>query len=220
VRLDEVIEVGGPDFFLAFENDLHVDGESAVLFQVCLDGLEVHEHLTLVVGSAARVDLAVADRCLERRRFPQIHRVDRLDVVVAVKKDRRCAGRAEPIAVDNREPRRLDQLHVLQADSPHFVGRPLGAALDVSSMLRQRADAGNGKIRLQLLDVAIPMCVDEIDDVVHGASSDEESQVRDAGAGCSMGRFSRSPHSFHEPIYIRTRGYPSSLSARYEFAAR
>ncbi len=34
-------------------------------------------------------------------------------------------------------------------------------------MLRQGTDAGNGKILLQLIDVAIAVDVDEVDDVVH-----------------------------------------------------
>ena len=46
----------------------------SVLFQVRLDGLEVHEHLALVVCRPARVDLAVAHRRLERRRLPEIGR--------------------------------------------------------------------------------------------------------------------------------------------------
>ena len=59
--LDEVVEVGGADLLFALEDDLHVHRQAAVLLQVRLDGLEVHEHLALVVGRAARVDLAVAD---------------------------------------------------------------------------------------------------------------------------------------------------------------
>jgi hypothetical protein len=36
-------------------------------------------------------------------------------------------------------------------------------------VLRQRADAGNGQVGLELVDVAIAVGVDEIDDVVHSA---------------------------------------------------
>ena len=92
--LDEVVEIGGADFLLALEDDADVDRQAAVLLQVRFDGLEVHEDLALVVGGAARVDLAVADRRLERRRLPQLDRIDRLHVVVAVEEDRRRALRA------------------------------------------------------------------------------------------------------------------------------
>ena len=167
VGADEVVEVDAADFLLAFEDELHVHRQPAVLLQVRLDRLEVHEHLALVVGGAARVDLAVADRRLERRRLPQLQRIDRLHVVVAVEQDRRRAGRAEPVAVDDRVARRVDQPDVLQADPPHLVGAPLGAALDVAGMLGQRADARNREQRLQLLEIAFAVDVDEVDDVVH-----------------------------------------------------
>ena len=93
VALDEVVEVGAADFLFALDQELHVHRQVAVLLQVRFDRLEVHEHLALVVGRAARVDLAVADRRLERRRGPQVHRVHRLHVVVAVEQDRRRARR-------------------------------------------------------------------------------------------------------------------------------
>ena len=72
VRADEVVEMLAADFLLALEHELHVHRQAAVLLQVRLDRLEVHEHLALVVGRAARVDLAVADGRLERRRLPQV----------------------------------------------------------------------------------------------------------------------------------------------------
>ena len=112
VGLDEVVEVRRADFFLAFEDDLHVDRQLAGLLQVRLDGLEVHEHLALVVGRSARVDLAVADGRLKGRRLPQLDRIDRLHVVVAVEKDRRRAFGAKPVAIDDGIARRLDQADV------------------------------------------------------------------------------------------------------------
>ena len=133
--LTKLSRLRGADFLFAFEDDLDVHRQAAVLLQVRLDRLEVHEDLALVVGRAARVDLAVAHRRLERRRLPQVERIDRLHVVVAVEEDRRRAGGAEPVAVDDREARRLDQPNVLQPDAPHLLGGPLGAALDVGRVL-------------------------------------------------------------------------------------
>ena len=128
VGLDEVVEIGGPDFFLALEDDADVHRQAAVLLQMRLDGLEVHEDLALVVGGAARVDLAVADRRLEGRRLPQVDRIDGLDVVVAVEEDRRRPLRCHPVAIDDRVARRLDQPDVLHADAAQFIRRPFGAA--------------------------------------------------------------------------------------------
>ena len=143
VGADEVVEMLAADFLFALDHELHVHGQAAVLFHVRFDRLEVHEHLALVVGRAARVDLAVADRRLEGRRLPQVERIDRLHVVVPVKQNRRRLRRAEPVAVDDRIARRLDEADVLQADAAHLVGAPLGAALHVAGVLGQRADARN-----------------------------------------------------------------------------
>ena len=102
VRADEVVEVRTADFLFALDHELHVHGQAAVLLHVRFDRLEVHEHLPLVVGRAARVDLAVANRRLEGRRLPQIQRIDRLHVVVPVEQDGGRLGRAEPVAIDDR----------------------------------------------------------------------------------------------------------------------
>ena len=164
---DEIVEVFAPDLLFAFENDLDVHRQAAVLLQVRLDRLEVHEHLALVVGGAARVDLAVADGRLERRRLPQVQGIDRLHVVVAVEQDGRRPGRPQPVAVDDRIAGRLEQPDVLQPDAAHFVAAPFGTAADVGFVLGQRADARDGQQRLQFVDVSVAVDVDEIDDVVH-----------------------------------------------------
>ena len=39
IRVDEVVEVGGADLFLPFDDDLDVDRQPAVLLQVRFDGL-------------------------------------------------------------------------------------------------------------------------------------------------------------------------------------
>src|SRR6185503_4243885 len=49
------------------------------------------------------------------------------------------------------------------------VGGPLGAALHVGGVLRQGADAGDGEVGLELLDVAVAVRVDIVDDAVHEA---------------------------------------------------
>ncbi len=92
VVADEVVEVRGADFLLALEDDLHVHRQPAVLLQVRLDRLEVHEDLALVVGRAARVELAVANRRLERRGFPQT----RADRPAARRSGRRTGSSARP----------------------------------------------------------------------------------------------------------------------------
>jgi hypothetical protein len=86
---------------------------------------------------------------------------------VAVEKNRRRALGTEPVAVDHRVAGRLDQPDVLHPDAPHLVGGPFGTAPHVRLVLRQRADARDGQVALQLFDVPVAVGVDEVDDVVH-----------------------------------------------------
>ncbi len=167
MRPDEVIEVDAADFFLSLDEEPDVERQAAGLLHVGLDRLDVHEHLALVVGRAARVNLAVAHGCLKRRRRPEIQRIDRLHVVMAVEENRRLARRIEPVAVDDGIARGVDQADVLHPGRGQRVGGPLRRAPHVALVLRQRADARDGEVLLEFLDVSIAVDVDEIDDVVH-----------------------------------------------------
>ncbi len=167
VGVDEVVEVGAADFLFALEQDLHVDRQASLLLEMRLDRLEVHEDLALVVGRAAGVDLAVAHGGLERRRRPQVERIDWLHVVVPVEENRRRAFSAEPFAVDNRVAWRFFETHVVQANPLHLGAGPLRAAADVFLVLRQGADAGDSQVLREFVNVTIPVDVDVVDNLVH-----------------------------------------------------
>ena len=162
----ELVEVQAADFLFTLEKHFDVERQTAGLLHVRFDSLEVHEDLPFVVGRAARVDLVLAHGRFERRRFPEVDRIDGLHVVVAVEEDRRRAWRIQPFAVDDRVARRFEQPHVLEADALHVIGAPLGRAPHVGLMLGKRADARNGEVLLQLVDVAIALHVDVINDLV------------------------------------------------------
>ncbi len=166
---DESAQVLAADLLLALDHHLDVDRQPPVRLHVRFDGLQMHEHLALVVGSSAREEIAVAHRRLERRRGPLLDRIHRLHVVVAVDEDRRRTRSAEPLAVHDWMPWRLGQVHVLQPDLAHLGRRPLGTAPHVVAMLGERAHAGNGQVGRQLLQEAFPVRVDEVDHFVHGA---------------------------------------------------
>ena len=102
--------------------NLMLSGSAPRLLQVRFDRLEVHEHLALVVGGAARVDLAIAHGRLEGRRLPEIDGIHGLHVVVPVEQNGRRARRMQPVAVDDRIARRVDEPHVLETNAAHFVG--------------------------------------------------------------------------------------------------
>jgi hypothetical protein len=110
----------------------------------------VQEELSLVVHGAAREDLPVAHRRLEGRRRPELERLGRLHVVVAVDEDGLRAGRPAPFTEHDRVPRRLEDLR-RQARGPHVRRQPLRRARHVGLVLGARADARDAEEREQLV---------------------------------------------------------------------
>src|SRR5690606_3394237 len=49
------------------------------------------------------------------------------------------------------------------------IGGPLRGTAHVGVMLRERADARDREVLLQLLDVPVTVDVDEVDDLIHGS---------------------------------------------------
>ncbi len=110
---------------LAFEQDGHGDRQLAGDLLPGPGGLEEgHELAFVVLGPPCENDLAVAalggDARIERRRFPEIERVRRLHVVMAVEEDvRRALGDAAPVVPDDhgvtgRRPHRCLEANVLE----------------------------------------------------------------------------------------------------------
>jgi hypothetical protein len=90
----------GADLLVALEEEAKVDGEPSGGPHPCLDRLEVHEQLPLVVAGSAGVDALVLVARLERRPHPLVERLWRLHVVVAVHEDgRRLLAGVHPLAV-------------------------------------------------------------------------------------------------------------------------
>ncbi len=57
--LQEIWQVIAPDFFFAFDDEVEIDREIAVLFQRLLDAKDVGEDLPFVIRRTARKDVAV-----------------------------------------------------------------------------------------------------------------------------------------------------------------
>ena len=150
----EIAQVGTADLLLAFEQAFHVDWQRARRAQPAFERLDVDEHLPLVVGSAAAIETAVAQRRLERRRCPFVERLGRLDVVVAVDQKCRGARRMQPVRRDDRMASRASDPHVLQADHAQVVGQPRRASPQILGVPRLRADAGKADERRKLRDEA------------------------------------------------------------------
>ncbi len=105
----QVGEVRRARLLLALDQELQIDGRrgAAGRVQVGPQPEQVEQQLTLVVGRAPRPQHVAVDRRLERRVLPQLDRVDRLHVVVAVHQDGRRVGvAAGPLGIDRRQARR------------------------------------------------------------------------------------------------------------------
>ena len=63
----------------------------------------------------------------------------------------------------------LHQLHGRAPEAEELVDQPLRRGATIAGMVGERADARDGEVLLQLLDVLVAVGVDEIDDVVHRA---------------------------------------------------
>ena len=101
--------------------------------------------LSFVVGGATAEKVAVANGGLEGRRGPEIKRLGRLHVVMAIKKNGGLAGSFQRFRIDERVEGSGNDLDVLEAGSAKTAGDPVGAALDIRFVFALCADAGDAQ---------------------------------------------------------------------------
>ncbi len=87
VAADDLVEARAADFFFALDDPPNPDGEFAGVGADRADRRESHCKLALIVRRAACEQLAVALCWLERRRFPEVERIDGLDVVMVIEQE-------------------------------------------------------------------------------------------------------------------------------------
>ena len=123
--------------------------------------MPVQGDLALVVGRAAAEQQPILPDRLERRRRPEIQRVDRLHVVMAVEQDGWLAGRFEPVGVDDRVPGCLDHLGILEAHPFVLLGQVARGAANVIGTLRAARDARDPQKILEFLEALLPSLFQE-----------------------------------------------------------
>ena len=112
--------------------------------------------LALVVGRAASEHPVANDDGLERRRGPQVERVDRLDVVMAVDEDGgRVGAGMEPVRVDGRIAGRLLEGHVLGTGTLERSGEPGCRRAAVVAVRGQPRDARDPQERLVAFETIV-----------------------------------------------------------------
>ena len=105
------------DFFLALQQDLHVQRQSASHRQPCLQPRQRDPERRFVVRRATRHVAISMQRRLKGRRLPLVQRVRGLHVIVAIDQDRRLARRTDPLRKHRAVAAIVQQLHILHADA-------------------------------------------------------------------------------------------------------
>ena len=98
--MNEIPEADAADFFFTFDQNLDVDGEFAAHLVQGLQRLQVDMYLSFVVSSSAGIDVSVADRGFESRGGPEVKRLRRLNIIMAVEKDGWLARGVERLGID------------------------------------------------------------------------------------------------------------------------
>jgi hypothetical protein len=120
------------------------------------EGHHVHVDLALVVRRPTGEHAAPLDHRLERRRVPEIERIDGLDVVMAVDEDRRRVRTGmEPVGIDRRVARGFVEGDVLRAGRAERVGEPGGGGPAVVAVPRLPGDAGDPQEGLVALEALV-----------------------------------------------------------------
>ena len=118
-------------------------------------------NLPFVVGRSAAEQLTILPNGLEGRRFPEVQRIDRLDIVVTVKQDRRLARGLQPVGIDDRMSGGVDDLRVLQPDSLVLLGEVARGAADVVGVFGLARYARDAEKVLELAEPLLTRLVEE-----------------------------------------------------------
>ena len=91
---------------------MKIHRQIAVLLDRLLNAENVRKNLALVIGRAAGKNVAVFQNRLERRRIPELERIGRLHIVMAVDHDRAAARLMFVFRPDDRMSRRRNELRL------------------------------------------------------------------------------------------------------------
>ena len=107
--MQKISEIAAADFFFAFNDEMQIHRQIALLLERFLNAENVREDLALVVRRTARKDVAIFQDRLERRRFPQLERIGRLHIVVTVNQNGAPAFLMFVLRPNNRMTRSRNQ---------------------------------------------------------------------------------------------------------------
>ena len=186
---EEILQVVTADFLFPFDDELQVDRLLARLHHG-LQRLDVHEHLALVITGTPgkngpfRMQLRLADDRLECRRGPQVERVRRLHIVVAIDQDRGEGGVDHALAINHRISRGAHHVHAVCTGFAQVIGHGFRAANHIVLVGGISTDGGNAKEVKELLEEAVLVGGEEI---LCGHACKVASRIRLGNASSSGG---------------------------------
>src|SRR2546425_476143 len=92
--LEKRFQVRAADLLLALDEKRQITRQTGAGFEPGLDGVQVGQVLAFVVASPSREERAPFNPGLEWRRVPQLERLGRLHVVMAIDQKMRTSGRS------------------------------------------------------------------------------------------------------------------------------
>src|SRR5262249_23640408 len=132
------------DLLFALDGKLELQRQLAAGLQPSPRAEQVRQHLSLVVGGAAGVDVAVTLGGLERRTFPFVQRLDRLHIVMAIHEHGWLAWHGWRLGINERMAGSLNDLR-RQAHAAELPRYPIRRLADIVAAAGVGADAGDSQ---------------------------------------------------------------------------
>ena len=87
---------------LALQEDLYIHRRDSMLLCPGIKGGQDQHHLAFIVNGSSRIDVAVCNSRFKRVAYPFSQWINGLDIIVAVKKNRRLIFINQPFTIDER----------------------------------------------------------------------------------------------------------------------
>src|SRR4030042_117172 len=102
MSLNEPRQLRASEFFLTFEEEFKVHGQSPAGSQHGLSNNDGNEQIALVIRCTTGVNTAILDYRFKRRMIPQIQGVDGLSIEMAIDQKGRLPGSPKPLPIHHR----------------------------------------------------------------------------------------------------------------------
>ena len=164
ICLDERLQPGAADLLFAFYQELDAGRMPAGHILHGIDSGQTRDDVALIVRYAPGVHLSVSNAWFERRSFPEVKRLRRLNVVVVVEDDGAVGG-AGGLGVDDRMSADQRDYSALESARDQHLFHKLGRLLNTQVLGRH---AWLGAQGAQFIEVAFQVPLDVVIQLVCG----------------------------------------------------